>query len=171
MRITAVWIAGLEGVLEGAGFAGLVAAEDGPGASVTVASVRDCSRAHAMCNEINNCLLLKRRGDEPLEWRVQCARALRDHIECGGELVAGALLKMSRPPSHVHRRRSGRLSRPYPPRPALSARDHHTRTVVAMSIPLVSNAYLDESSAKVRAKPVPWEVRRDEGYMRGRTHP
>ncbi|KAI0736579.1 ATPase V1 complex subunit H [Fomitopsis betulina] len=30
-----------------------------------------------------------------------------------------------------------------------------------MSIPLVSNAHLDESSAKVRAKPVPWE-----GYQR-----
>ncbi|KAI0928244.1 hypothetical protein AcW1_005549 [Taiwanofungus camphoratus] len=30
-----------------------------------------------------------------------------------------------------------------------------------MSIPLVSNAYLDESSAKIRSKPVPWE-----GYQR-----
>lgn len=28
-----------------------------------------------------------------------------------------------------------------------------------MSASLVSNAYLDENSAKIRAKPVPWEVR------------
>lgn len=28
-----------------------------------------------------------------------------------------------------------------------------------MSITLVSNSYLDENSAKIRAKPVPWEVR------------
>ena len=28
----------------------------------------------------------------------------------------------------------------------------------AMSITLVSNSYLDENSAKIRAKPVPWEV-------------
>lgn len=28
-----------------------------------------------------------------------------------------------------------------------------------MSVSLVSNAYLDENSAKIRSKPVPWEVR------------
>ena len=27
-----------------------------------------------------------------------------------------------------------------------------------MSITIVSNSYLDENSAKIRAKPVPWEV-------------
>lgn len=30
-----------------------------------------------------------------------------------------------------------------------------------MSVSLVSNAYLDENSAKIRSKPVPWEVRSD----------
>lgn len=28
-----------------------------------------------------------------------------------------------------------------------------------MSVSLVSNGYLDENSAKIRSKPVPWEVR------------
>lgn len=27
-----------------------------------------------------------------------------------------------------------------------------------MSVSLVSNAYLDENSSKIRSKPVPWEV-------------
>lgn len=31
-------------------------------------------------------------------------------------------------------------------------------TITAMSLSLVSNAYLEETSAKIRAKPVPWEV-------------
>jgi hypothetical protein len=30
--------------------------------------------------------------------------------------------------------------------------------LVSMSVTLVSNAYLDETSAKIRSKPVPWEV-------------
>ena len=28
-----------------------------------------------------------------------------------------------------------------------------------MSVSLVSNAYLDDNSTKIRSKPVPWEVR------------
>lgn len=32
-------------------------------------------------------------------------------------------------------------------------------SIVEMSISLVSNQYLDETSAKIRSKPVPWEVK------------
>lgn len=31
-------------------------------------------------------------------------------------------------------------------------------TLILMSLSLVSNAYLDEQSAKIQSKPVPWEV-------------
>jgi hypothetical protein len=37
---------------------------------------------------------------------------------------------------------------------------------VTMSVALVSNAYLDDTSAKIRSKPVPWEVRMTH-YIRG----
>jgi hypothetical protein len=35
----------------------------------------------------------------------------------------------------------------------------NARVSATMSVSLVSNVYLDETSVKIRAKPVPWEVR------------
>ena len=41
--------------------------------------------------------------------------------------------------------------------------------LLRMSINLVSNSYLDENSAKIRAKPVPWEVQATATFVETRS--